>query len=118
MDFPPNSTHLFIFGLSTYLISAVSGLVLVPRKNPAGVFGKQIAGFGIPVIFVGSAIASLANLIASYIVLSSKQSVEVSLFSPTPFGQMTFRIDPLSAFFLLVISLVGFAVSIYSLGYS
>jgi hydrogenase-4 component B len=30
---------------------------------------------------------------------------------------MTFRIDPLSAFFLLVISLIGLAVSIYSFGY-
>ena len=117
MEFLLNSTNLFIFALSIYLLSAVSGLFLVPRKVPTSLFGKQLAGFGISAVFVASAIASLANLTASYLVLSSKEDVVVSLFDRTPFGQMTFRIDPLSAFFLLVISLIGFAVSIYSLGY-
>jgi hydrogenase-4 component B len=117
MQFPLNPTQLFIFALSTYLISAVSGLILVPRKVPTGLFRTRLAGLGISFVFLASAIASLANLMASYIVLSSREDVVLSLFDPTPFGQMTFRIDPLSAFFLLIISLVGLAVSIYSLGY-
>ncbi len=117
MEFLLNSTNLFVFALSTFLFSALSGLLLVPRKVPAGLFGKRLAGLGISFVFVASAIASLATLIASYNILSSREDVAVSLFNPTPFGQMTFRIDPLSAFFLMVISLTGFAVSIYSLGY-
>jgi hydrogenase-4 component B len=117
MEFPLNSTHLFVFALSTYVVSAVSGLILVPRKAPAGLHGRRLAELGISFVFTASAIASLANLIASYLVLTSRKDVVVSLFYPTPFGQMTFHIDPLSAFFLLVISLIGFAVSIYSLGY-
>lgn len=118
MQFPLNSTNLFVFALSTYLLSAASGLLLVPRKAPAGRFGKQLAELGISFVFIASAIASLANLIASYVVLTSRENAVVTLFNPTPFGQITFRIDPLSAFFLLVISLIGFAVSIYSLGYA
>ena len=117
MEFLLNSTNLFVFALSTYLLSAVSGLLLVPRKVPMGLFRTQLAGFGISLVFIASAIASLANLLASYNVLSSRENVVLSLFYPTPFGQITFRIDPLSAFFLLVISLIGFAVSIYSIGY-
>lgn len=113
MEFLLNSTNLFVLALSTYLVGAVLGLLLAPAKASAGLSAK----LGIRIVFVASAIASLENLIASYFVLSSRQNVVVSLFSPTPFGQMTFRIDPLSAFFLLVISLIGFAVSIYSLGY-
>ncbi len=117
MEFLLNSTNLFVFALSTYLVSAVSGLLLVPRKVPTSLFGKQLAGYAVAIVFIATAIASLANLIASYNILSSRENVIVSLFDPTPFGQMTFRIDPLSAFFLLVISLIGIAVSIYSLGY-
>jgi len=117
MEFLLNSKNLFVFALSLYLIAAASGLLFVPRKVPVGRLGKQLAGLGISFVFAASAIASLANLTASYIVLSSRENLVVSLFYPTPFGQMTFRVDPLSAFFLLVISLIGFAVSIYSLGY-
>jgi hydrogenase-4 component B len=118
MDFLPNSANLFIFALSTFLFGAASGLLLAPRKAPEGRFGNQMADLGILVSFVASVLACLADLVVSYNVLSSKENVVVSLFGPTPFGQITFQIDPLSAFFLLVISLVGIAVSIYSLGYA
>jgi hydrogenase-4 component B len=117
MELPLNSTYLFIFALCAYLVSAISGLILAPRKVFAELHGKRLAELGISFVFIASAVASLANLIASTLVLTSRQDVVVSLFSTTPFGQMTFRVDPLSAFFLLVISLIGFAVSIYSLGY-
>ncbi len=117
MVFLQNPADLFVFALATYLSSAVVGLVLAPGKDPQGTLGKQIAHWGIYVCFAGSAVASLANLIASYDVLTSGTDAIISLFDPTPFGQITFRLDPLSAFFLLVISLVGFAVSIYSFGY-
>jgi hydrogenase-4 component B len=117
MDFPQDSANLFILALSTYLIGAASGLLLAPRKSPEGVLGRQMVGLGIYVSLFTSVIASLASLVVSYNVLSSRQEVAVSLFGETPFGQMTFRIDPLSAFFLLVISLIGLAVSIYSFGY-
>src|SRR5512137_2244985 len=109
MELPLNSTYLFIFALCAYLVSAVSGLILAPRRILAGLHGKRLAELGISFVFIASAVASLANLIASTLVLTSRQDVVVSLFSTTPFGEMTFHIDPLSAFFLLVISLIGFA---------
>lgn len=117
MDFPQDSANLFIFALSTYLISAVSGLLLAPRKSPKGVLGKKIAGVGIYVSLFASSIASLTSLVVAYSVLTSRVDVAVSLLGQTPFGQITFRIDPLSAFFLFVISLIGLAVSLYSFGY-
>ncbi len=38
-------------------------------------------------------------------------------FSVAPFAHLGFRLDPLSAYFLLVISVVGVAASLYALGY-
>ncbi len=44
--------------------------------------------------------------------------MSIQLPFDTPFGHFGFALDRLGAFFLLVISVVSFAVSIYSIGYS
>ena len=53
---------------------------------------------------------SLRDLLAG----STQQLIALSV---APFATLGFRLDPLSAYFLLVISLVGVAASLYAIGY-
>ena len=68
--------------------------------------------------FLTALIASIAGCILSLSVLLSGVTLLVALPQTLPFGVMTIRVDPLSAFFLGVISIVAVAVSFYSLGYA
>jgi hydrogenase-4 component B len=49
--------------------------------------------------------------------LVAPEPLTASLSSTIPYLSFSVRLDPLAAFFLLTISLVGFAASIYALGY-
>src|SRR5262249_28165400 len=71
--------------------------------------------------FGAAALAALIGLIAALSSLSSGPGAtpaQIDLLPPLiPYIQFTFRLDPLSMFFLLVVSLLGFALSSYSIGY-
>lgn len=69
------------------------------------------------VSFGAAALSALFGTITAILVLTGS-SMSLQLPFVTPFGQFGFALDRLSAFFLLVISMVSFAVSIYSIGYS
>jgi hydrogenase-4 component B len=69
-----------------------------------------------------ASLASLCGIVSSAVALATgaaatNQSVEL-LPSLIPYIKFTIRLDPLGAFFLLIVSLLGFALSIYSLGYA
>ncbi|HEY3420522.1 MAG TPA: hydrogenase 4 subunit B [Methanomassiliicoccales archaeon] len=67
--------------------------------------------------FGAAALSALFGTIVSILVLTGSP-MSLQLPFDTPFGHFGFTLDRLSAFFLLVISVVSFAVSIYSIGYS
>ena len=69
------------------------------------------------VSFGAAALAAIFGTIVSILVLTGSP-MSVQLPFDTIFGHFGFTVDRLSAFFLLVISVVSFAVSIYSIGYS
>ncbi|HUT27313.1 MAG TPA: hydrogenase 4 subunit B [Methanomassiliicoccales archaeon] len=68
------------------------------------------------VAFGASAMASLVGLIiGADVLLNGPMRLDFPFSSP--FGTFAFAVDGLSALFIIIISLVTFAVSIYSLGY-
>ena len=64
-----------------------------------------------------AAAASAAGVALGLAALSSNSPPVYSLPSTLPLLTIQFRLDPLSAFFVLLISLTGVAVSIYAIGY-
>ena len=70
--------------------------------------------------FVPAAIASALTVALSILVLSSGAVVRFSspLAVPVPSIGITFYIDGIAAFFMLIVGLVAATVSVYSLGYS
>jgi hydrogenase-4 component B len=96
----------FILLIVTGTVGAVYGMLLRhwPRTCAAASFGA-------------AALSALFGTIVSILVLTGSP-MNIQLPFETPFGHLGFALDRLSAFFLLVISVVSFAVSIYSIGYS
>ena len=69
------------------------------------------------VSFGAAALSALFGTLVAILVLAGSP-MSIQLPFDTPFGHFGFALDRLGAFFLLVISVVSFAVSIYSIGYS
>ena len=102
---------LLNLSLAGYVIGAVAGLLFLRVEKLANVF-----------TFGCASLASLCGAVSSVMALvtgaaAANQSVQL-LPSLIPYIQFTIRVDPLSAFFLLIVSLIGFALSTYSLGYA
>ncbi len=96
--------YLF-FGLAVfYLIGAASAVIL--NKT------DRICTY---TSFISAAIASLFGIIFSVSVIFG--NTFISNLSGSPILEFGFFVDKLSAFFILVISITAFAVSIYSTGY-
>jgi hydrogenase-4 component B len=74
------------------------------------------------VAFGAASLASLCGLLAAIFALageSARGAIEFELWpSLVPYVSLGVRLDALSAFFLLVVSTLGLALSIYSLGYA
>jgi formate hydrogenlyase subunit 3/multisubunit Na+/H+ antiporter MnhD subunit len=83
----------------------------------ATILGRLAAGT--PIIYAGSLVASLVALAAALAHLLDPHAVVATLTLPigVPWLGTHFRIDPLSAFFLVVTNLGGAAASLYALGY-
>ncbi|MCL7412197.1 MAG: hypothetical protein M8353_01075 [ANME-2 cluster archaeon] len=98
------STYLFFGIILIYLAGAALSIIL-HKKDRICMYAS----------FVSSIIASILGTVFSLsIIFKSDVSFELPGTSLIHFG---FFIDKLSAFFILVISITVFAVSIYSLGY-
>jgi hydrogenase-4 component B len=89
---------------------ALAGLLGVGRAR-WGKIGGAI-GFGV------AALSSLLGCALSVAVMLSGTTLDVDLPRVLPIGDLSLHLDSLSAFFLLVISVVGTFVSLYSPGYA
>lgn len=68
-------------------------------------------------VSICSGIAMTLLLIPSLTVLISNNTFIGNIIFPEPIGIINFVIDPLSAFFILVISVMGFTGTLYTIGY-
>ncbi len=102
---------LLMGSLCGYQLGAVGGLLLMRRERLASLFSFGVAS-----------LSALAGLMAALMFLAGgvgTPAPQYQLLPPViPYIQFTIRLDALGAFFLLIVSLLGFALSIYSLGYA
>lgn len=103
----PAPLHL----LSLAALAALTGALgpLLAWRSPT--IGHWLGG-------IAAAVASLAAFAAAGGVLLGAPTVQVSLFELYPFGLLSLRLDPLAAVFLALTGALGFAVTLYALGYA
>ncbi len=106
-----SSVLLLQAALLCYLAGVGSSLVLLGREKAANVAAFSFGALG-GLIGLGSALVSLMGNQAA-------GAAPVELWpSLMPAVRLSVKLDALSAFFLLVVSLLGFTLSIYSFGYA
>jgi hydrogenase-4 component B len=109
MDITP--TTLLPLTLMGYVLGCAAGLLFLRHEKLA-----NLCSFGC------ATLAALCGTVACVMSLTAGPAaapIQLQLL-PTliPYVQFTVRLDPLSAFFGLIVSLLGFALSLYSLGYA
>ncbi len=100
-----SSTGFFGF-LSLFLVGALGSLLCMRRDALANYVGNSFAALG-----------SLGALVFSFVALTSGRAPTFTLPAALPWLNFSIHIDPLSAFFMMVISLISVFCSIYALGY-
>jgi hydrogenase-4 component B len=107
----PSSTLLLQIALCLYGAGAVASMLSLRHERLANLVGfgcaSLAAAFGI-----GAAITALIGGAGE-----GRGAFEL-WSSLVPYFQLTVKLDPLGAFFVLIVSLLGLALSIYSFGYS
>jgi len=101
---------LLMVSLCGYIAGAMGGLLFLRHQRLANLFS-----------FGAAALSGLSGLLAALLFLaaSAPPLPQIVLLRPlTPFIQFTARLDALGALFLVIVSLLSFALSIYSLGYA
>jgi hydrogenase-4 component B len=102
---------LLLASLAGYVVGAVAGLLFLRREKAANLFA-----FGCASLAALCGVVSCASTLATGAAAANQS---FTLFpSLIPFVQFTVRLDPLGAFFGLIVSLLGLALSVYSLGYA
>ena len=105
------AVSLLNYCLLGYALAAVSGLLLLKVEKAA-----NFVSFG-----CGTA-ASACGIIACVLLLANGGTTAAPAYdlfpSLIPYVEFNVRLDSLGAFFGLIVSLLGLALSIYSLGYS
>lgn len=86
-----------------------AGLALALHRRPA--LARWVGG-------LTGMLACLAGAIAAVPVLLGGAEARLELFRSVPFAPVSLRLDPLAAWFVLLVSLVGFAVCLAGLGYA
>jgi hydrogenase-4 component B len=109
MDITP--TTLLPLALLGYVLGCAAGLLFLRHEKLA-----NLCSFGC------ATVAALCGAVACTMSLTAGPAaapIQLQLL-PTliPYVQFTVRLDPLSAFFGLIVSLLSFALSLYSLGYA
>jgi hydrogenase-4 component B len=107
MDQLPHT--LLMLTLLGYVAGALAGLVFLRAERLANYVAFGCAALGA----CCGAIASVCALATSAVAAPSLQLLP----SLIPYIKFTIRLDPLGLFFTLLVSLLGLAISIYSLGY-
>src|SRR4030065_1583795 len=98
--------NLAIFSVLLLLSGAVLGLLLIRSQRIL-----------IYINFFLAAVASLTGIIAGAVTVGNGVINRLVLPAGIPELPFHLRLDPLSGFFLVVIGVLGFFISIYSLGY-
>jgi len=101
-----HASHLFIISIILYLAGSLFALCF---------YGWQRVGNYISLIF--AAIASCFGIATAVVVLSGGSPVHIDFHLLLPIIKYNFLLDPLSAYFILTISVISFVACIYSLGY-
>ena len=96
---------LFQIVISLFLGGALLGLV------------SRNSRFARPMIFIPSMLGSILTILFSVDVIMTK-SLSWTVPHILPFFNLEIFVDGISAFFMLMIGLVSFAISLYSLGYT
>jgi hydrogenase-4 component B len=91
----------------TFLLSGAVASIVLAGRRPAAIFTAILA----------SALACLACVYAAISTLTGGPVVASQAHWPLPLGEFSLALDGLSAWFLLIIGLVGFASAVYSWGY-
>ena len=104
----PSAGTFFQASLITYLLSAAVSLILIKRQKTCNIVSNVLciaaAGFG--------AAASIFQI------ATASGPLNISVFkSGIPFLDISIRVDALSAYFVLALSILVVCVSIYSIGY-
>lgn len=102
-----HASHLFIISIILYSAGSLFALCF---------YGWQRAGNYISLVF--AAIASCFSITASAVVLSSEATVRLDFSLYHAIIKYNFLIDPVSAYFALAISVIGFVAAVYSIGYT
>src|SRR5258705_5224414 len=106
-----NLATLLHLGLLGYVIAAVAGLLFFGFEKAA-----TVCSFGC------ASVAALCGIIFSVFSLATGAAATNQSFelfpSLIPYVRFSVRPDPLSVFFTLIVSLLGLALSLYSLGYA
>ena len=98
--------HLFILSIILFATGSLFALCF---------YGWQRVGNYISLIF--AAIASCFGIATAVVVLSGGSPVHIDFHLLLPIIKYNFLLDPLSAYFILTISVISFVACIYSLGY-
>lgn len=96
----------FIVMLSLYAIGSLAAFVSVGQPRFANWFAHSF-----------SFLAGVCGMLIALTVLWQKKIIIFSLWRIVDGQSLSFRVDSLSAFFLLVISVLAVAVSVYATGY-
>jgi hydrogenase-4 component B len=101
--------ELYSAGLLVYAVAALAGLAAYLRKTNAA--------WVAPLLCYASVAAAASEFSASAAALITGSEFNWSLPSGIPFIHYGVRLDPLSAFFNLALSLLAACVAVYSVGY-
>ena len=93
------------------MLAAYGAGIVLPLCSPGGPRNKNFIAHGL------AAVAGLVGIVLGLTGLLAPVPLTLSLPSTLPLLTFAIRLDPLAAFFVLTISLVGLAASIYALGY-
>jgi len=107
-----SSTTLLTLALLGYVIGGLAGLAFCRHEKLA-----NFCSFGCATL--GALCGTVACVMSLAAGATTTAPVQLQLL-PTliPYVQFTISLDPLSAFFGLIVSLLAFALSLYSLGYA
>ncbi|HOX57601.1 MAG TPA: hydrogenase 4 subunit B [Candidatus Paceibacterota bacterium] len=104
------STTLLQFALCVYGVGGVGSLAAIRREKLA-----NLVGFG------SGTVAAICGIGAALLALIGEPADGARSFdlwpSLIPFVRLSVKLDPLSAFFVLIVSVLALALSIYSFGY-
>jgi hydrogenase-4 component B len=117
-DWPQLRLLILIVTVTGYSLGALLPPILSAigrsRLHSGPAFDTFARNFG----FTSALVSSLAGCALSISILLAGEPLHVEIQNTLPLGGMAIHVDMLSGFFLGTISLVGGAVSVYSLGYA